>query len=171
MIRSRSIALLGAASLSLAALAACSDPAEVVMAPAEVGDGIFDRYVALGNSITAGYQSGGINDSTQKESYAFLLADQMGTPYASAQLGGRGCAPPVVNFQTQARFGGAGVTDKTCDLRTPTSVATFLNNVAVPGATSLDPFTATTDASNALTTFILGGRTQVRSIPSLARFG
>ena len=162
MIRSRSIAILGAVA-SLAVLSACEDPAEIVMAPAEVGGGIFDRYVALGNSITAGYQSGGINDSTQKESYAKLLADRLGTTYAYAQLGGRGCAPPVANFLTQERVGGAGVTAATCDLRTATSVAPFLNNVAVPGATSFDPFSSSTAASNALTTFILGGRTQVQA--------
>ena len=37
----------------------------------------------------------------------------------------------------------------------------ILNNVAVPGARVLDPTSATTVASNALTTFILGGKTQV----------
>ncbi|HEY0970010.1 MAG TPA: SGNH/GDSL hydrolase family protein [Gemmatimonadales bacterium] len=146
---------------ALALLAACENPAEVRMDPADHGDGIFDRYVALGNSITAGYQSGGINDSTQRESYAFLLADQLGTPYAYASLAGRGCAPPVTNLLTQARVGGAGPAD--CDLRNPASVAPFLNNVAVPGATSFDPFSSSTAASNALTTFILGGRTQVQA--------
>src|SRR5690606_17108826 len=38
----------------------------------------------------------------------------------------------------------------------------WLNNVAIPGATSLDPTAeAGTAASNALTQFILGGKTQV----------
>jgi lysophospholipase L1-like esterase len=41
-------------------------------------------------------------------------------------------------------------------------VSDVLNNVAVPGATSYDPVAATTGASNALTTFILGGKTQVQ---------
>lgn len=160
MIRSRSLAILGAVSLT--ALAACENPAEVRLDPADVGGGVFDRYVALGNSITAGWQSGGINDSTQRESYAVLLAEQMGTSFAYPQIGGRGCAPPVVDFQTQARAGGAGVTDQTCDLRTSGSAARYVNNVAVPNAFSYDPFTASTPNSNALTTFILGGRTQVQ---------
>lgn len=162
MIRFRSSGAIGAVA-ALALLAACENPAEVRFEPATVGDGLFDRYVALGNSITAGYQSGGINDSTQQESYAALLAEQMGTSYAYAQLAGIGCPPPVINFQTQGRLGGAGVTATTCQLRTPGSVAAFLNNVAVPGATSLDPTSATTEASNALTTFVLGGRTQVQA--------
>ena len=40
-------------------------------------DPLFDRYVSMGNSITAGFQSGGINDSTQQQSYAVLLAQAM----------------------------------------------------------------------------------------------
>ena len=32
------------------------------------------RYVAIGNSITAGFQSNGINDSTQRRAYPHLLA-------------------------------------------------------------------------------------------------
>lgn len=162
MIRFRSRGVIGALA-SLALLTACEDPAELVFEPATVGDGIFDRYVALGNSITAGYQSSGINDSTQQESYVALLAEQMGTNYAYARLAGIGCPPPVINFQTQGRLGGAGVNDRTCQLRDPHSVAEFLNNVAVPGATTLDPTSATTEASNALTTFVLGGRTQVQA--------
>jgi lysophospholipase L1-like esterase len=41
-------------------------------------------------------------------------------------------------------------------------VTDVLNNVAVPGARVLDPTSASTVASNALTTFILGGKTQVQ---------
>lgn len=145
-------------------LAACEGPVEIEQQPTTQADGLFDRYVALGNSLTAGYQSGGINDSTQREGYAYLLANQaMSTYFDYPQLAGRGCAPPVANFQTQERVGGPTVTDRTCDLRTAGSVTATLNNVAVPGATSLDPFSASTDASNALTTFILGGRTQVQA--------
>lgn len=165
MFRIRRMAVtMAAAGSALALIAACEGPVEIVRDEPRSTDGLFDRYVALGNSLTAGYQSGGINDSTQKESYAYLLARQaMNTYFAYPQLAGRGCAPPVVDFQTQERVGGPTVTDKTCDLRTDSSVTAVLNNVAVPGATSLDPFSASTDASNALTTFILGGRTQVQA--------
>jgi hypothetical protein len=65
-----------------------------------------------------------------------------------------------VNFQTQGRLDGDSSTF--CALRNPTSVTTALNNVAVPGATSLDPTSVSTAESNALTTFILGGKTQVQ---------
>jgi lysophospholipase L1-like esterase len=139
---------------------ACSDsgPTGVIPANAPV-DALFTSYVALGNSLTAGYQSGGIDDSTQKLSYASLLAAAMKTRYAYAALAGSGCPPPIVNFQTQARLGNG--TSTTCALRDPASVTTALNNVAVPGATSYDPTGISTSASNTLTTLFLGGKTQV----------
>src|SRR5258705_11475652 len=68
---------------------------------------IFRSYVAIGNSITAGWQSGGINDSTQQQAYPRLLAVQMGTPYKYASLVTPGCPPPVANFPTQTKVGGS----------------------------------------------------------------
>ena len=121
---------------------------------------IFRSYVAIGNSITAGWQSGGINDSTQQQAYPRLLAIQMGTPYKYASLVNPGCPAPVANFQTQAKVGGA--TAPACSLRAPASVTDILNNVGVPDARVLDPISSTTVASNALTTFVLGGKTQVQ---------
>ena len=133
-----------------------------VLAPTFVGNNtMFKSYVALGNSITAGVQSNGINDSTQRQSYARLLAAQMGTQYHYASLAGRGCTPPIANTQTGALVG-TGSTSTTCDLRAAASVTDVLNNVAVPGARVLDPTSSSTVASNALTTFILGGKTQVQ---------
>jgi lysophospholipase L1-like esterase len=149
-----------AAAAMVATMAACADngPTEVVPPPTPV-DPLFASYVALGNSLTAGYQSGGINDSTQQLSYPSLLAQAMKTRYAYASLAAPGCPPPIVNFQTQARL--AGGTSATCGLRSVMSITTALNNVAVPGALAADPTSPSTSASNALTTFILGGKTQV----------
>jgi lysophospholipase L1-like esterase len=98
-------------------------------------------------------------DTTQAESYAAIIAHQAGTRYAYAALRLPGCPPPIVNFQTQARL--LGGTSTTCGLRDPASVTSILNNVAVPGAASIDPTATTSANSNALTTFILGGKTQV----------
>jgi lysophospholipase L1-like esterase len=154
----RSAALAGVLAV---ALTACEEDPDIVRPAPPAGGAaeLMRSYVALGNSITAGYQSGGINDSTQRQSYASLIANAAGTRYAYAALTMPGCAPPVANFQTQARVGGGSST--TCAFRTQASATAALNNVAVPGATVLDPIASTT-ASNALTTFILGGKTQVR---------
>jgi len=146
------VAVLGA----IVAFAACSDKAEVLGPP--VAD-IFKSYVAMGNSITAGYQSGGISDATQRQSYAFLLAGRMGTQYHYAALANPGCPAPIINFNTQARPTGA----PPCALRLGSSITDILNNVAVPGASSFDPADRDgTPFSNALTTFILGGKSQVQ---------
>jgi len=145
---------------ALVALAACSDNTKLLGPSTPIGGDIFKSYVALGNSITAGFQSNGIMDSTQRQSYARLLAIQMGTQYHYAALAGRGCTPPIVNGLTGALFANAPA--GTCDLRSTTSVTDILNNVAVPGARVLDPTSPSTVASNALTTFILGGKTQVQ---------
>ena len=150
------VAALGA----VVALAACSDKKELLGPSTPVGGDIFKSYVAIGNSITAGFQSNGIMDATQRQSYAFLLAGQMGTQYHYAALFGRGCTPPIVNGLTGALYANAPA--GTCDLRTPSSVTDLLNNVAVPGARVLDPTSSTSPASNALTTFILGGKTQAQ---------
>ncbi len=150
------VAAIGAA----VALLACSETRELLGTNPPAGGEIFKSYVALGNSITAGYQSGGILDSTQRQSYAKLLAGQMGTQYHYAALSTPGCPPPIVNGLTGARLGGAAAPP--CALRISSSVTDVLNNVAVPGARVLDPTSASTVASNALTTFILGGKSQVQ---------
>src|SRR5690349_6828637 len=115
---------------------------------------MFARYVAMGNSITAGVQSGGINDSTQKQSYAAVLAATMGTQFSYPSLVKPGCPPPFTNVFTQTRVG-AGSTGTTCFLRSP-NIPPFLNDVAVPGAELLDLFTSgPTPNSNVLTLLIL----------------
>jgi hypothetical protein len=69
------------AALGATLLAACSDSAEVRIPAPPQGAEILQRYVALGNSLTAGFQSGGINDSTQLEAYPAIVAEQAGTDY------------------------------------------------------------------------------------------
>ena len=146
-----------ALALGVAGLAnACTVPFSDLVAPAATRGAMFNSYVAIGNSITAGYQSGGITDSTQKRSYAFLLAQSMGTRFAYPSMTNPGCPPLIANFQTQARVAGTGTT---CLLRA--NNVDVLNNVAVPGAWSGDPTTSSTATSNTLTTFFLGGKTQV----------
>lgn len=140
--------------------AACTVPFSDLIAPNAARGAMFNSYVAIGNSLTAGYMSGGIIDSTQRRSYAFLLAQSMGTRFAYPSLAGRGCAPLITNFQTQARP--AGTSAATCDLRSAATATDILNNVAVPGAWSYDPTARTSATSNALTTFFLGGRSQVQ---------
>ncbi len=157
-----------AASLALALplLAGChSDESLQPPAPPSGGE-LFAHYVSMGNSITAGFQSAGINDSTQRESYAVLFAGQAGAPFVIPDLQGRGCPPPFTNNVTQARVGGG--TAASCDLRAASPEAPpYVQNVAVPGARVLELLTnfgMPVSASNALTFFFLGGKTQVEAM-------
>ena len=146
------------------AIYACTNDADV-FSPAPA-DPLFHSYVAIGNSITAGFQSDGINDSTQKTSYALLLAQQMRTRYSFPSLRMPGCQPPISNALTGARVGPAG----SCALRNipvvnnvPTAPPS-LNNVAVPGLGTADVTALGTAAprNNALTQLILGGKSMVQ---------
>jgi lysophospholipase L1-like esterase len=126
-------------------------------------DPLFARYVSMGNSLTAGFQSGGINDSTQGQSYAVLLARAMRSPFYSPLLNKPGCPPPYTNvFLGQRLSGGTGTT---CALRKiPSEPPPFISNTAVPGAEVIDLYTNSDTASNAnsLTQFFLGGLTQIQ---------
>lgn len=149
-----------AAFLLLPALTGCEDG---TLTPPEADAGErFDRYVAIGNSITAGFQSGGINDSTQLRSYAAFLAEAMGTEFETPRLNRPGCPPPLVNVFTGERVGGGSATD--CALRTR-PIPPVLNNVAVPGAQVIDVLSnvGPETNANALTTLLLGGRTQLEA--------
>lgn len=151
------------AALALAlplALGACDD--ESLLSPEPEGGELFSRYVALGNSITAGFQSQGINDSTQSRSYATFLAQDAGAPFEIPALRRPGCPAPLVNVFDGTRVGGTGADD--CALRVGPPPP-FLNNVAVPGAQVVDALTnlGPETNANALTTLLLGGRTQIQA--------
>jgi lysophospholipase L1-like esterase len=128
----------------------CSDDPTGPVSP------MFGRYVALGNSITAGFQSGGISDATQRASYAALIAQQARAQYAYASLG-RGCPPPVTNL-VDARI--EGIYYQTCAVLGQAPGRKRLNNVAVPGADSFDPIAAV-PSDDLLTALILDGKNQV----------
>lgn len=159
-------ALAATLALALPLLAGCHSDESLQPPAVPSGGELFTRYVAMGNSITAGFQSAGINDSTQRQSYAVLFARQAGAPFVIPDLQGRGCPPPFTNNVTMARVGGASSAD--CDLRAASPQApSHVNNVAVPGARVLELLTnfgMPVSAANALTFFFLGGKTQVEAM-------
>jgi lysophospholipase L1-like esterase len=157
------IRLTAALVLAFPLLAGCYDNEPLNAPDLSTSDKLMERYVAMGNSITAGFQSAGINDSTQQRSYAAIFASRANAPFFVPSLQGRGCPPPFTNNVTQARVGGG--TSTTCDLRSAERLF-YVSNVAVPGATSFSPLDNLSPFanSNALTTFILGGRTQIQAM-------
>ena len=163
----RRILVAGGLSLALLAAACHEDELFSSLPPLYTGGAMFQRYVAMGNSITAGVQSGGINDSTQRQSYAVLVAAVMGgDPFYYPSLNAPGCPPPFTNIFTQARVGGAGSTGATCLLRSP-NIPPYVSNVAVPSAETVDMLVngpPPAANSNPLTLLFLGGRTQVQAM-------
>ena len=127
--------------------------------------GLLQRYVSMGNSITAGFQSAGITDSTQLQSYAVVFATQAKAPFFEPLLNKPGCPAPfdINSTNPPHRLGGGGDTD--CALREATPLP-YVSNVAVPGVTSfgIESNTSPFGGTNALTQFILGGRTQVKAM-------
>ena len=128
------LAVLLAAAAPL--IASCSVDDQTIGPPAgaPAGGAIFQNYFAIGTSISAGIQSGGINDSTQREAFPYQLAVAMGlTPLVNwnyPSFAGNGCPAPLSNALTGARVGGASAA--ACGLRAPNSFRPFENNVGVP---------------------------------------
>lgn len=148
-----------AALVALPLLGACTDDESPIapVTPAAGGE-LFQRYVAIGNSITAGFVSGGITAASQAQSYPVQLAARAGAEFSFATLAGRGCTPPYRGpfvFDT-ARVAG---TSQTCDALAA-SAPRFVNNLAVPGATLSDALNRNRPA-NPLSSLFLGGRSQV----------
>jgi lysophospholipase L1-like esterase len=155
-----------AASLGLALLATGCRSDEALNAPnLSNNSGLLERYVSMGNSITAGFQSAGINDSTQLQSYAVIFAQQAGAPFFVPLLNKPGCPAPfdINSTNPPHRLGGAG--DADCALREGAPLP-YVSNVAVPGVTSFGIGSNDNKAggTNALTQFILGGRTQIKAM-------
>lgn len=154
--RSRTALTMAVVALLAVAVASCVDDDTPFIVEPE-GAGLMDRYVSLGNSLTAGFQSGGILIDTQEEAYPVLLAAKANAPFGIPALAPPGCPPLLVGPLTTTR------TDTiACGLRTY-NAPPVVQNLAVPGANTghiSDPIgTGTT-----LNTLILGGRTQIRAM-------
>ncbi len=99
------------------------------------GSANFARYVALGNSITAGYQSGTLYQSAQVYSYANLIAKQVGTNFempliSDPGLGGR------MEIQSLSPF--AVYTNSSSGVPLNLNYPAPYNNLGVPGALIYD---------------------------------
>ena len=102
--------------------AGCSVESPSVVDPAPVvqpsGAGIFANYMAMGNSLTAGFMDGGLIDAGQASSYPNLIARQMGYPAGSF-------GQPLLNFP------GVGSTDSG-DPLSVSGVLHFNGSTAIP---------------------------------------
>jgi hypothetical protein len=151
--------LLAAAALaSLAALGACVGDGDVLTPAVDPPAGpLFVRYVSLGNSITAGFQSAGIVDSTQRQAYPNQLAQRAGTPFNQPLFARPGCPPLMTAPLTPSTA--AQTCSRVDSVRVP-----YAGNVAVPGVRIADLFAIPGGAISQLYTIITGGRTQIQAM-------
>ena len=149
------------AALAVAALAvtttSCLDNEEAITPDIRGGD-LFERYVSMGNSLTAGYQSGGITESTQEQAYPVMLAEKAQAYFNIPALREPGCPPLLVGPLTTERT----APTVPCALRAA-PIKAPIQNVAVPGTFAADP-TDPLGTGTILTTLILGGQTQVSAM-------
>ena len=165
---SRHVFLLACLGLTLVAAGCENDDVFPPTPPRYAGGAMFARYVSFGNSITAGIQSFGLSDSTQRLAYPVLLARAMGTPFNYPSLNNPGCPPPITNIFANPPTRVGGLPDTFCALRSA-NVPPFLNNVAFPGAdvlellnTNYGPPQPPAAATDAYKLFLLGGRTELQ---------
>lgn len=152
--------LLAVAALSTLALGACvGDGDELITDVGPTAGPLFDRYVALGNSITAGFQSGGIVDSLQLRAYPVVLAARAGADFGVPLLARPGCPAPFTGVLTPATG------TPPCALRSTATVPPVVQNLAVPGVRINELFTLpTAEGPRTLYTLITGGRSQAQAM-------
>jgi hypothetical protein len=89
-----------ALALALPLLAGCHEDDSLNSPDLSTSNGLMQRYVSMGNSITAGFQSDGINDSTQHLSFAVLFADAANAVLRSVAAG---AAAPAALYHNVTR--------------------------------------------------------------------
>ena len=152
------LALLFLSSMLL--FTACGDDDDVVKPPDNpLGTLDFTRYIAVGNSLTAGFQSGALLSDGQENSYPKLITDQItatdDTTYTMRQ--------PLLSYPGIGNEAGVGVFELSFDSlgnaiverssQAPASgpsVAAPYHNLGVPGAYTSDVTTTTAGANSRL---------------------
>lgn len=156
----RALGEASARALALALLAAtataCIDDAEPILTEPHAGP-LFQRYVSLGNSITAGFQSGGLHVQFQREAYPALLAEKAGASFGVPGIPMPGCPVPFVGPLTTQRIGDV-LGD--CIRRRVYPPPPLVNNYAVPGADVAD-LSDPEGTGTLLETLLVGQRSQL----------
>lgn len=125
----------------------CEDRSDLTQpSAANTGSADFSKFVSIGNSLTAGYQSGALFESGQKYSYGKLIADQVGTNYAQPTIddpgiGGRIEVKTLEPFTTSTQPAAGGLPNNS-------TYENSYNNLGIPGIVVADVLTTTASPSN-----------------------
>ena len=120
----------------------CEDRSELT-APTS-GTASYDRFVTVGNSITAGYQSGALFESAQNYAYGNLIAKQVGSSFAMPIFSdpGTGGRMELTGFDF-ATSTPTITNNPAVGAATNLAYAAPYNNLGVPGALLYDVLNAT----------------------------
>jgi len=113
--------------------------------PSSTGTQDFSKYVAIGNSLTAGYQSGSLVADHQQYSYPNLIAQQLGIDDFQQPTV---AWPGLPNIMTLESVTGVLGTASGTGLPTNTTLARPYDNMGIPGIVLADvnSATSTTDS-------------------------
>jgi lysophospholipase L1-like esterase len=118
----------------------------------------FGKYVALGDSLTAGYMSGGLIDEAQERSYPALIARQVGIADFQLPLAGAPGIPPLLAIQG-FQGGSPIITPRAANPGPPLNLNLQrpYDNLAVPGFDTSEILNTVSLPGNALSDLILRG--------------
>jgi hypothetical protein len=138
------------AALAMLALAACTDrtPVSPVSAPrlnASEGRGTLQRYVAIGTSVSEGWQSDGISGASQRTSWPRQLAQMASRDITQPYIQAPGCRPPLLlPLGSGVRVDGSPVAPTpTFCAPLETGVTLPTQNLAINASTTLEALTFT----------------------------
>ncbi len=155
--------LIFTALLSVIIFAGCQDRTDLTAPSApspKSGTADFTRYVSIGNSITAGYQSGALFKSGQLYAYGNLIANQTGTSFeepliSDPGIGGRMKVASINPFSIAV--------DPSTGTPMNLTYAAPYNNMGIPGALVYDVLNATSGTTCA--SYVFGNPATRRSNP------
>ena len=156
----RSLRNLGIALAALA-LAGCSKTKPIVAPSVSSGSADFSVVAAIGTSVSAGYESGGLVVHHQRKAFPYAFAKQVGATFAIPSVTADGI-PPLLQIVSLV---GPVINNTGRTLGTPDNLAwpAPYNNMAVPGAI-LNDVTSDSRYGSAPFTFIARAPLKLGSI-------
>ncbi|MBU2554331.1 MAG: hypothetical protein KKF98_07715 [Bacteroidetes bacterium] len=128
----------------------CEDRNELTTpSPPSTGSANFTKFVSIGNSLTAGYQSGSLYESAQMYTFGNLIAKQVGVTYEQPLMGDPGTGGRL-EVQALTATGITLYANPNVGMPKNATLARPYNNLGVPGAFLYDVMNAT-NANNCYT--------------------
>jgi lysophospholipase L1-like esterase len=127
----------------------------------------FNTYVSVGDSLAAGFESNALVETHQNRSVPFLIARQAGVQGFQQPLISEPGIPPELTLVSLLPAPLIAPKASTAGAPKNLALARPYNNLAVPGATSVDALTRTTDAGGLHDVILRGRGTQVQQAVAL----